>query len=136
MKREIEFKGTKSSANGNIDNYIYARSEEQKVEAVLESKSGSGNKSKYVVSIWVGDKEADPILKIFYPSEGLSVNVTENFKKAKDVVMPVGDFLELISSKANVIEAFNDKLIVRSAKKSLASDINAIHTFEGIELSF
>ena len=134
MKREIEFKGIKNNSSGFISEYVYIRADEQSVKAVLSSSGG--NKGNYNISIWVGNKGDKPTLEITYPKDGLEANVTENFKKAKELVMPASDFLELISSKVNVIEVIDNTLIVRSAKKALASDINAIHTFKDVEMNF
>ena len=134
MKREIEFKGIKTDGNKAISEYTYVRADEQSVKAVLSSSGG--NKGNYNISIWVGNKGDKPTLEITYPKDGLEANVTENFKKAKELVMPASDFLELISSKVNVIEVIDNTLIIRSAKKALASDINAIHTFKDVEMNF
>ena len=134
MKREIEFKGIKNNSSGFISEYVYIRADEQSVKAVLSSSGG--NKGNYNISIWVGNKGDKPTLEITYPKDGLEANVTENFKKAKELVMPASDFLELISSKVNVIEVIDNTLIIRSAKKALASDINAIHTFKDVEMNF
>lgn len=134
MKREIEFKGIKTDGNQAISEYTYVRADEQSVKAVLSLNGG--NKGDYNISIWVGDQKGKPTLEIVYPKDGLDANVTENFKKAKELVMLASDFLELISSKVNVIEVVDSTLIVRSAKKALASDINAIYTFKDVEMRF
>jgi hypothetical protein len=134
MKRDVEFKGIKNNSSGFISEYIYIRADEQRVKASF-SLSGD-NKGSYNISIWLGSQGDKPILEIIYPKDGLEASVTENFKKAKELVMPASDFLELISSRVNVIEVVDSTLIVRSAKKALSSEVNSIHTFKDVEIRF
>lgn len=134
MKKDIEFKGIKKDSSGFIGEYIYVRAEEQRVKASF-SLSGD-NKGSYNISIWLGSQGDKPILEIIYPKDGLEASVTENFKKKKELVMPVGEFLELISSRVNVIEIVDKTLSIRSAKKALSSEVNSIHTFKDVEMRF
>lgn len=131
MSREIEFSAKKM--NGNlIKKYSYIRSNEVRIEAdyLIVDK-----KPIYEIFLYLNG-DTKPNLKINYPADGVKSSVVESLKTAKDSIITVSQFLELLSSKMDSIEITNSDMVIRGHKKALASEVSLVYHFKDLVLEF
>ena len=134
MGREIEFSAKKIGTNGVIESYKYIRTDQIRVRASI-SNVIIGEKSVYNIALALGNS-TEAVLNIKYPSEGVKSSVSESLKTAKDSVITIANFLELLSSKMDSIEITNSDMVIRGHKKALASEVSIIYTFKDMDLIF
>ena len=134
MSREIEFSATKLGTNNVIESYKYIRTDQIRVRAMV-SNATIGEKSTYNISLALGNA-TEAVLNIKYPIDGVKSSVVESLKTAKDSVITVANFLELLSSKMDSIEIINNDMVIRGHKKALASEVSIIYTFKDMDLIF
>lgn len=131
MSREIEFSAKKMSDN-LVKKYSYIRSSGVRIEAdhLIVDK-----KPMYEISLYLNG-DTKPNLKINYPADGVETNVVESLKTAKDSVITIANFLELLSSKMDSIEITNNDMVIRGHKKALASEVSLVYHFKDLVLEF
>ena len=134
MSREIEFSAKKVGTNGVIESYKYIRTDQIRVRAMV-SNATIGEKSTYNISLALGNA-TEAVLNIKYPIDGVKSSVIESLKTAKDSVITVANFLELLSSKASLIDVIDNTMIIRAYKKALANEVSVIYTFKDMDLIF
>lgn len=134
MSREIEFSAKKIGTNGVIESYKYIRTDQVRVRASM-SNAIIGEKSIYNISLALGNN-TEAILNIKYPIDGVKSSVTESLKTAKDSIITVSQFLELLSSKMDSIEITNNDMVIRGHKKALASEVSLVYHFRDLTLEF
>ena len=134
MGREIEFSAKKIGTNNIIESYKYIRTDQIRVRASI-SNVIVGEKSTYNISLALGNN-TEAILNIKYPADGVKSSLIESLKTAKDSVITVANFLELLSSKMDSIEIANNDMIIRGHKKALASEVSLIYHFKDLVLEF
>lgn len=134
MSREIEFSAKKVGTNGVIESYKYIRTDQIRVRASI-SNVIVGEKSTYNISLALGNS-TEAILNIKYPIDGVKSSVVESLKTAKDSVITVANFLELLSSKMDSIEIINNDMVIRGHKKALASEVSLVYHFKDLVLEF
>ena len=134
MSREIEFSAKKIGTNGVIEGYKYIRTDQIRVKASI-SNVIVGEKSAYNISLALGNS-TEAILNIKYPAEGEKSSVSESLKTAKDSVITVAQFLELLSSKMDSVEITNNDMVIRGHKKALASKVSLVYHFKDLALEF
>lgn len=134
MSREIEFSAKKVGTNGVIESYKYIRTDQVRVRASM-SNAIIGEKSTYNISLALGNS-TEAVLNIKYPAEGVKSSVSESLKTAKDSVITVANFLELLSSKMDSIEITNNDMVIRGHKKALASEVSLVYHFKDLALEF
>lgn len=134
MGREIEFSAKKVGTNGVIESYKYIRTDQIRVRAMV-SNATIGEKSTYNISLALGNS-TEAVLNIKYPIDGVKSSVVESLKTAKDSVITVANFLELLSSKMDGIEITNNDMVIRGHKKALASEVSLVYHFKDLALEF
>ena len=134
MSREIEFSAKKVGTNGVIESYKYIRTDQIRVRAMV-SNATIGEKSTYNISLALGNA-TEAVLNIKYPIDGVKSSVTESLKTAKDSIITVSQFLELLSSKMDSIEIINNDMVIRGHKKALASEVSLVYHFKDLALEF
>ena len=134
MSREIEFSAKKVGTNGVIESYKYIRTDQIRVRAMV-SNATIGEKSTYNISLALGNA-TEAVLNIKYPAEGVKSSVSESLKTAKDSVITVANFLELLSSKMDSVEIINNDMVIRGHKKALASEVSLVYHFKDLVLEF
>lgn len=134
MSREIEFSAKKVGTNGVIESYKYIRTDQIRVRAMV-SNATIGEKSTYNISLALGNS-TEAVLNIKYPIDGVKSSVIESLKTAKDSVITVANFLELLSSKMDSIEIINNDMVIRGHKKALASEVSLVYHFKDLALEF
>ena len=134
MSREIEFSAKKIGTNGVIESYKYIRTDQVRVRASI-SNAIIGEKSVYNISLALGNG-TEAVLNIKYPMDGVKSSVIESLKTAKDSVITVANFLELLSSKMDSIEITNNDMVIRGHKKALASEVSLVYHFKDLALEF
>lgn len=134
MGREIEFTAKKIGTNSAIESYKYIRTDQVRVRASI-SNTIIGEKSVYNISLALGNS-TEAVLNIKYPIDGVKSSVVESLKTAKDSVITVANFLELLSSKASLIDVIDNTMIIRAYKKALANEVSVIYTFKDMDLIF
>ena len=134
MSREIEFSAKRTDANGVIESYKYIRTNQVRVRAMV-SNATIGEKSIYNISLALGNT-TESILNIKYPADGVKSSVVESLKTAKDSVITVANFLELLSLKMDSIEITNNDMVIRGHKKALASEVSLVYHFKDLVLEF
>lgn len=134
MGREIEFSAKKVGTNGVIESYKYIRTDQIRVRASI-SNVIVGEKSAYNISLALGNS-TEVTLNIKYPAEGVKSSISESLKRAKDSVVTVTQFLELLSSKMDSIEITNSDMVIRGHKKALASEVSMVYHFKDLDLEF
>lgn len=134
MSREIEFSAKRTDANGVIESYKYIRTNQVRVRAMV-SNATIGEKSIYNISLALGNT-TESILNIKYPADGVKSSVVESLKTAKDSVITIANFLELLSSKMDSIEITNNDMVIRGHKKALASEVSLVYHFKDLALEF
>lgn len=134
MSREIEFSAKKVGTNGVIESYKYIRTDQIRVRAMV-SNATIGEKSIYNISLVLGNA-TEAVLNIKYPIDGVKSSVVESLKTAKDSVITVANFLELLSSKMDSIEINNSDMVIRGHKKALASEVSLVYHFKDLALEF
>ena len=134
MSREIEFSVKKVGTNGVIESYKYIRTDQIRVRAMV-SNATIGEKSTYNISLALGNA-TEAVLNIKYPIDGVKSSVTESLKTAKDSIITVSQFLELLSSKMDSIEIINNDMVIRGHKKALASEVSLVYHFKDLALEF
>lgn len=134
MSREIEFTAKKVGTNGVIESYKYIRTDQIRVRAMV-SNATIGEKSTYNISLALGNN-TEAILNIKYPADGVKSSVSESLKTAKDSVITVAQFLELLSSKMDSVEITNSDMVIRGHKKALASEVSLVYHFKDLVLEF
>ena len=134
MSREIEFSAKKVGTNGVIESYKYIRTDQIRVRAMV-SNATIGEKSTYNISLALGNS-TEAVLNIKYPAEGVKSSVSESLKTAKDSVITVANFLELLSSKASLIDVIDNTMIIRAYKKALANEVSLVYHFKDLALEF
>lgn len=134
MGREIEFSATRLGTNGVIESYKYIRTDQVRVRASI-SNAIIGEKSIYNIALALGNS-TEAVLNIKYPIDGVKSSVVESLKTAKDSIITVSQFLELLSSKMDSIEITNSDMVIRGHKKALASEVSIIYTFKDMDLIF
>ena len=134
MSREIEFSAKKVGTNGVIESYKYIRTDQIRVRAMV-SNATIGEKSTYNISLALGNA-TEAVLNIKYPIDGVKSSVTESLKTAKDSIITVSQFLELLSSKASLIDVIDNTMIIRAYKKALASEVSLVYHFKDLALEF
>ena len=134
MSRESEFSAKKVGTNGVIESYKYIRTDQIRVRAMV-SNATIGEKSTYNISLALGNS-TEAVLNIKYPAEGVKSSVSESLKTAKDSVITVANFLELLSSKMDSVEIINNDMVIRGHKKALASEVSLVYHFKDLTLEF
>ena len=134
MGREIEFSAKKVGTNGVIESYKYIRTDQIRVRAMV-SNATIGEKSTYNISLALGNT-TEAVLNIKYPIDGVKSSVIESLKTAKDSVITVANFLELLSSKMDSVEIINNDMVIRGHKKALASEVSLVYHFKDLALEF
>ena len=134
MGREIEFSAKKIGTNGVIESYKYIRTDQIRVRAMV-SNATIGEKSIYNISLALGNT-TEAVLNIKYPIDGVKSSVVESLKTAKDSVITIANFLELLSSKMDSIEITNSDMVIRGHKKALASEVSLVYHFKDLVLEF
>lgn len=134
MGREIEFSAKKIGANNVIESYKYIRTDQVRVRASISNVT-IGEKNTYNISLALGNS-TEAVLNIKYPAEGVKSSVSESLKTAKDSVITVANFLELLSSKMDSIEISNSDMVIRGHKKALASEVSLVYHFKDLALEF
>ena len=134
MGREIEFSATRLGTNGAIESYKYIRTDQVRVRASI-SNAIIGEKSVYNIALALGNG-TEAVLNIKYPIDGVKSSVTESLKTAKDSIITVSQFLELLSSKMDSIEITNSDMVIRGHKKALASEVSLVYHFKDLVLEF
>lgn len=134
MGREIEFSATKIGTNGVIESYKYIRTDQIRVRASI-SNVIVGEKSVYNIALALGNS-TEAVLNVKYPIDGVKSSVSESLKTAKDSVITVTHFLELLSSKMDGIEITNNDMVIRGHKKALASEVSLVYHFKDLVLEF
>ena len=134
MGREIEFSAKKVGTNGVIESYKYIRTDQVRVRAMV-SNATIGEKSIYNIALALGNG-TESILNIKYPIDGVKSSVIESLKTAKDSIITVSQFLELLSSKMDSIEITNSDMVIRGHKKALASEVSLVYHFKDLALEF
>lgn len=134
MSREIEFSAKKVGTNGVIESYKYIRTDQIRVRAMV-SNATIGEKSTYNISLALGNA-TEAVLNIKYPMDGVKSSVIESLKTAKDSVITVANFLELLSSKMDSVEINNSDMVIRGHKKALASEVSLVYHFKDLALEF
>lgn len=134
MSREIEFTAKKIGTNGVIESYKYIRTDQIRVRASI-SNVIVGEKSTYNIALALGNS-TEAVLNIKYPIDGVKSSVVESLKTAKDSVITVANFLELLSSKMDSIEIINNDMVIRGHKKALASEVSLVYHFKDLVLEF
>lgn len=134
MGREIEFSAKKIGTNNVIESYKYIRTDQVRVRASM-SNAIIGEKSIYNISLALGNS-TEAVLNIKYPADGVKSSVTESLKTAKDSVITIANFLELLSSKALLIDVIDNTMIIRAYKKALASEVSLVYHFKDLALEF
>lgn len=134
MGREIEFSAKKIGTNGVIESYKYIRTDQIRVRASI-SNIIVGEKSTYNISLALGNS-TEAVLNIKYPMDGVKSSVVESLKTAKDSVITVASFLELLSSKMDSVEIINNDMVIRGHKKALASEVSLVYHFKDLVLEF
>ena len=134
MGREIEFSAKKVGTNGVIDSYKYIRSDQIRVRASI-SNVIIGEKSAYNISLALGNS-TEAVLNIKYPIDGVKSSVVESLKTAKDSVITIANFLELLRSKMDSVEIINNDMVIRGHKKALASEVSLVYHFKDLALEF
>ena len=134
MGREIEFSAKRTGANSVIESYKYIRTDQVRVRAMV-SNATIGEKSIYNISLALGNG-TEAVLNIKYPIDGVKSSVVESLKTAKDSVITVVNFLELLSSKMDSIEITNSDMVIRGHKKALASEVSLVYHFKDLALEF
>ena len=134
MSREIEFSAKKVGTNGVIESYKYIRTDQVRVRAMV-SNATIGEKSIYNISLALGNT-TESILNVKYPTDGVKSSVVESLKTAKDSIITVSQFLELLSSKMDSIEITNNDMVIRGHKKALASEVSLVYHFKDLALEF
>ena len=94
-----------------------------------------GEKSIYNIALVLGNS-TEAVLNIKYPIDGVKSSVVESLKTAKDSVITVANFLELLSSKASLIDVIDNTMIIRAYKKALASEVSLVYHFKDLVLEF
>ena len=135
MGREIEFSATKIGTNNVIESYKYIRTDQVRVRASM-SNAIIGEKSIYNIALALGNSSTEAVLNIKYPIDGVKSSVVESLKTAKDSVITVASFLELLSSKMDSIEITNNDMVIRGHKKALASEVSLVYHFKDLALEF
>lgn len=130
MGREIEFSAKKIGTNGVIESYKYIRTDQVRVRASM-SNAIIGEKSVYNISLALGNA-TEAVLNIKYPIDGVKSSVVESLKTAKDSIITVANFLELLSSKMDSIEIINNDMVIRGHKKALASEVSLVYHFKDL----
>ena len=134
MSREIEFTAKKIGTNNVIESYKYIRTDQVRVRASI-SNAIIGEKSIYNIALALGNS-TEAVLNIKYPIDGVKSSVIESLKTAKDSVITVANFLELLSSKMDSVEINNSDMVIRGHKKALASEVSLVYHFRGLTLEF
>lgn len=134
MSREIEFSATKLGTNNVIESYKYIRTDQVRVRASI-SNAIIGEKSVYNISLALGNG-TEAVLNIKYPIDGVKSSVIESLKTAKDSVITVANFLEILSQRASLIDIVDNTMVVRAYKKALANEVSIIYTFKDMDLIF
>lgn len=134
MGREIEFSAQKIGTNGVIESYKYIRTDQVRVRAMIFNAT-IGEKSVYNVALALGNA-TEAVLNIKYPIDGVKSSVIESLKTAKDSVITIANFLELLSSKMDSIEITNNDMVIRGHKKALASEVSLVYHFKDLALEF
>lgn len=134
MSREIEFSAKKIGTNNVIESYKYIRTDQVRVRASI-SNVIIGEKSTYNISLALGNT-TEAVLNIKYPIDGVKSSVIESLKTAKDSVITVTNFLELLSSKMDSIDITNSDMVIRGHKKALASEVSLVYHFKDLALEF
>lgn len=134
MGREIEFTAKKIGTNSAIESYKYIRTDQVRVKASI-SNAIMGEKSIYNIALALGNG-TEAVLNIKYPIDGVKSSVVESLKTAKDSVITVVNFLELLSSKMDSVEIINNDMVIRGHKKALASEVSLVYHFKDLALEF
>ena len=134
MGREIEFSAKKIGTNNVIESYKYIRTDQVRVKASL-SNAIIGEKSVYNIALALGNS-TEAVLNIKYPIDGVKSSITESLKTAKDSIITISQFLELLSSKMDSIEITNSDMVIRGHKKALASEVSLVYHFKDLVLEF
>lgn len=134
MGREIEFSAKKIGTNNAIESYKYIRTDQIRVRASM-SNAIIGEKSVYNIALALGNG-TEAVLNIKYPIDGVKSSVVESLKTAKDSVITVANFLELLSQRASLIDIVDNTMVVRAYKKALANEVSIIYTFKDMDLIF
>ena len=134
MGREIEFSAKKIDTNNVIESYKYIRTDQVRVIAMV-SNATIGEKSIYNIALALGNA-TEAVLNIKYPIDGVKSSVIESLKTAKDSIITVANFLELLSSKMDSIEITNNDMVIRGHKKALASEVSLLYHFKDLALEF
>lgn len=134
MSREIEFSAKRTDANGVIESYKYIRTDQVRVRASI-SNAIIGEKSVYNIALALGNG-TEAVLNIKYPIDGVKSSVVESLKTAKDSVITIANFLELLSSRMDSIEITNNDMVIRGHKKALASEVSLVYHFKDLVLEF
>ena len=134
MGREIEFSAKKIGTNNVIESYKYIRTDQVRVRASL-SNAIIGEKSVYNIALALGNS-TEAVLNIKYPIDGVKSSVTESLKTAKDSIITISQFLELLSSKMDSIDITNSDMVIRGHKKALASEVSLVYHFKDLVLEF
>lgn len=134
MGREIEFTAKKIGTNNIIESYKYIRTDQVRVRASI-SNTIIGEKSVYNIALALGNA-TEAVLNIKYPIDGVKSSVTESLKTAKDSIITVANFLEILSQRASLIDIVDNTMVVRAYKKALANEVSIIYTFKDMDLIF
>ena len=134
MSREIEFSAKKIGTNNVIESYKYIRTDQVRVRAMV-SNATIGEKSIYNIALALGNA-TEAVLNIKYPIDGVKSSVVESLKTAKDSIITIANFLELLSSKMDSIEITNSDMVIRGHKKALASEVSLVYHFKDLVLEF
>ena len=134
MGREIEFSAKKIGTNNVIESYKYIRTDQIMVRASI-SNAIIGEKSIYNIALALGNG-TEAVLNIKYPIDGVKSSVVESLKTAKDSIITVAQFLELLSSKMDSVEITNSDMVIRGHKKALASEVSLVYHFKDLVLEF
>lgn len=134
MGREIEFSAKKIGTNNVIESYKYIRTDQVRVRASM-SNAIIGEKSVYNIALALGNA-TEAVLNIKYPIDGVKSSVVESLKTAKDSVITVANFLEILSQRASLIDIVDNTMVVRAYKKALANEVSIIYTFKDMDLIF
>ena len=134
MGREIEFSATKIGTNNVIESYKYIRTDQVRVRASM-SNAIIGEKSVYNIALALGNA-TEAVLNIKYPIDGVKSSVVESLKTAKDSVITVANFLEILSQRASLIDIVDNTMVIRGHKKALASEVSLVYHFKDLALEF
>ena len=134
MSREIEFTAKKIGTNNIIESYKYIRTDQVRVKALI-SNVIIGEKSVYNISLALGNS-TEAVLNIKYPIDGVKSSVDESLKTAKDSVITIANFLEILSQRASLIDIVDNTMVVRAYKKALASEVSLVYHFKDLALEF